>query len=176
MMNDGKKRIKVHLQRNDMMSIHDNEYKIRKYLESLSSEEYLNELKMDTYGQEKNIEVLKQIRKYNLPDSVLNVLIHYTTTVNDFELSRSFMERVASDWGRKRIETTEEAMQISKIKHKEYQEWLKQDRDNEEKQVVQLNKIERTKLKAIELAAKSSSMNNQDLGKFVRDIFSIGDR
>ena len=66
-----------------------------------------------------------------------------------------------------------EAIGISRMDRKKYQLWAEvaKKRDREAKQPLQLNKVDIVKLKAIESAAKSTSMSDADLGRFVREMF-----
>lgn len=154
------------------MNICNKEDELLQRFENTTPEEILNELSDSTGLTKENFDVLEQIRKYNLPDSVLNVLIDITMVAFDTKMSKSFMEKIAIDWTRKKIKTPMEAMEISKLHYKKYREWAKiaVKEDREAKQPLLLNKIENTRLKAIELAANSSSMSDEDLGKFVREM------
>ena len=54
---------------------------------------------------------------YKLKPGVINVLIDYVLKTNDNKLNRNFVEAIASQWSRKKIETVEEAMEIAKKNH-----------------------------------------------------------
>ncbi len=155
------------------MNICSKEDELVQRFENTNPEEFLNELSDSTGSTKENFEILEQIWKYNLPDSVLNVLIHFTFRIFDTKLSKSFMEKIAIDWIRKKVKTPREAMELSTKRYREYREWAKNaaKEDREAKKPSQLNKIESTRSKAIELAASSSSMSDEDLGKFVREMF-----
>lgn len=55
---------------------------------------------------------------YKLNAGVVNVLIDYVLKTNDNKLNRSFVETIAGQWSRSKIETVEEAMEIAKKNHK----------------------------------------------------------
>lgn len=155
------------------MDLSNKEYELVQRFKTITPEEFLKEFS-DVPGSIKDdFEALEYIRKYNLPDSVLNALINLTFMYCDTKMSISFMDKMANYWTRMRVKTPVEAIEISKLHYKKYREWAKDAKkeDRETKQLLKLNKIERTRLKAIELAASSSSMSEEDLGKFVREMF-----
>lgn len=155
----------------NVMVISNEEYGLVQRFENATPEEILGEMSYSNGSTNENFEVLEQIRNYNLPNSVLNVLIYFSLIVCGTRMSKSFMEKVAIDWTRKKIKTPMEAMEISKLQNRKYREWAKiAEEDREDKHPLQLNKVESTKFNAIELAASSSSMSDGDLGKFVREM------
>lgn len=60
------------------------------------------------------------IVEYGLKPGVVNVLIDYTLKVNNKKLNRSFVETIAGQWQRLKIETVEEAMEACEKEHKKY--------------------------------------------------------
>ena len=58
---------------------------------------------------------------FNLKPGVVNVLIDYVLKTNDKKLNRSFVEAIAGQWSRKKIETVEEAMDIARKTYKSKQ-------------------------------------------------------
>lgn len=57
---------------------------------------------------------------YGLKPGVVNVLIDYTLKTNDKKLNRSFVETIAGQWQRLKIETVEDAMKVAEKEHKKY--------------------------------------------------------
>lgn len=55
---------------------------------------------------------------YKLNAGVVNVLLDYVLKTNDNKLTRGFVETIAGQWSRNKIETVEEAMEIAKKNHK----------------------------------------------------------
>lgn len=55
---------------------------------------------------------------YKLNAGVINVLLDYVLKTNDNKLNRNFVETIAGQWVRNKIETVEEAMEIAKKNHK----------------------------------------------------------
>ena len=155
------------------MLIKDKEYELIQYFNNVTLEEILNDLSGVAGPSKDDLEVLEYIKKCGLPKGVLNVLIYYVMFVFDTKLSKSFIEKIVIEWSRKNINTPMEAIGISRMDRKKYQLWAEvaKKRDREAKQPLQLNKVDKVKLKAIECAAKSTSMSDADLGRFVREMF-----
>jgi len=58
-----------------------------------------------------------------LSPGVMNVLLHYVMTTNDYKLSKSYVQKIAAHWARKNIKTVRQAMELAKSEHKKYQDW-----------------------------------------------------
>lgn len=56
-----------------------------------------------------------------LPVGVINVLIDYVLNTNDMKLIHSHVEKIASQWKRKKISSVREAMALAKAEHQNYQ-------------------------------------------------------
>ena len=54
----------------------------------------------------------------NLNPGVVNVLIDYVLKINSNKLNKAFVEAIASQWGRSKIETVEEAMELAEKEYK----------------------------------------------------------
>lgn len=54
---------------------------------------------------------------YKMPPGVVNVLISYVLKVNNQKFTKSYVDTVASQWSRLKIETVEEAMDIAQKEH-----------------------------------------------------------
>ena len=50
--------------------------------------------------------------------AVINVLIDYVLRINNNKLVKAFVETIAGQWSRKKIETVEEAMETAKKNYK----------------------------------------------------------
>ena len=55
---------------------------------------------------------------YKLKPGVVNVLIDYVLKTQDNKLNRNYVETLAGQWARKKIETVEEAMEFARKMHK----------------------------------------------------------
>ncbi|MGV3488699.1 MAG: replication initiation and membrane attachment family protein [Tuberibacillus sp.] len=58
-----------------------------------------------------------------LNPGVMNVLLHYVMTTNDYRLVKGYIQKIAAHWARKNITTVRAAMELAKSEHKKYQEW-----------------------------------------------------
>ncbi|TCP32106.1 replicative DNA helicase loader DnaB [Scopulibacillus darangshiensis] len=58
-----------------------------------------------------------------LNPGVVNVLIHYVMVTNDQKLIKSYVEKLAGHWARKKIKTVREAMALAKSEFEKTQEW-----------------------------------------------------
>ena len=69
---------------------------------------------------------------YGLKPGVVNVLLDYTLKTKNNKLNRAFVETIAGQWSRLKIETVEEAMRLAEKEHKKYNK-------KEEKKVVRFS-------------------------------------
>lgn len=54
----------------------------------------------------------------DLNPGVVNVLVDYVLKINNNKLNKAFVEAIASQWGRSKIETVEEAMELAEKEYK----------------------------------------------------------
>ncbi|CAM3156356.1 DnaD domain protein [Filibacter tadaridae] len=66
------------------------------------------------------------IHTHGLPAGVVNVLLQYVLLRNDMKIVNKFVERIASHWMAKEIETAKAALDISRKEHDQYMKWLKE--------------------------------------------------
>lgn len=66
------------------------------------------------------------IHTQGMPVGVVNVLLHYVLIRNDGKITKGFVERIASHWIQKKIQTVKEAMEISRKDHDQYMKWLQE--------------------------------------------------
>ena len=55
---------------------------------------------------------------FNMNPGVVNVLIDYVLRINDNKLVKSFVDSVASQWVRSKVETVEQAMNLAEKEYK----------------------------------------------------------
>ena len=81
-------------------------------------------LKGKQNGLEPNTRDLKLLEMllidYELSPGVVNVLVDYVLKINDANLTKGFVETIASQWKRLNIKTVEEALKIAKKEYKKY--------------------------------------------------------
>ncbi|WP_349408108.1 replication initiation and membrane attachment family protein [Pseudalkalibacillus sp. SCS-8] len=83
----------------------------------------------------------------NLPAGVVNVLIDYVLNTNDMKLIHSHVEKIASQWKRKKIKTVKDAMALAKAEHQKYQAYKNQKSNfNPKYSKYQRNEVRRDKL------------------------------
>lgn len=70
-----------------------------------------------------------------LKPGVVNVLIDYTLKVNNKKLNRNFIETIAGQWQRLKIETVEDAMSSCEKEHKKYKKTVPINKITEQNQV-----------------------------------------
>ena len=59
-------------------------------------------------------------RDLNLQPAVVNVLVDYVLKKNNNKLNKDFVEAIASQWKRCKIETVQEAMELAKKENSKY--------------------------------------------------------
>ncbi len=98
------------------------------------------------------------IVEHGLKPGVVNVLLDYTLKTNNNKLNRNFIETIAGQWKRLKIETVDEAMKLAEKEHKKYNkkavkvtstvkeeklpEWFDKKIEKKEAQIEEKNAIE----------------------------------
>ncbi|WHY70801.1 replication initiation and membrane attachment family protein [Fictibacillus enclensis] len=104
------------------------EEKMIKYFEEVSPYQLL-EHQSGTRPAEADLNIVSYlILEQKLTPGVVNVLIDYVLKTNDLKLTRSFVEKIASHWARKKVKTVPEAMALARSEQKKYKDW--QERKN----------------------------------------------
>lgn len=70
---------------------------------------------------------------FKMKPGVVNVLIDYVLRVNNQKFTKSYIETVASQWTRLKIETVEEAMKIAEKEHKKIKKLTQKPKEKEYK-------------------------------------------
>lgn len=63
------------------------------------------------------------VNTHGLSIGVVNVLLQYVHLRNDGKITNKYVERIASHWMNKKIETVRAAMEISRQEHDQYNKW-----------------------------------------------------
>ena len=66
----------------------------------------------------------------NLKPGVVNVLIDYVLKINNNKLTRNFIEIIASQWAKSKVETVESAMKIAEKEYKNRKKYLRKKLSN----------------------------------------------
>lgn len=87
--------------------------------ERISPYELLKSKNNDAEPTKRDMKLVEDLMiDYKLNPGVINVLIDYVLKTNDNKLNRNFVETIAGQWVRNKIETVEEAMEIAKKNHR----------------------------------------------------------
>lgn len=63
------------------------------------------------------------VNTHDLPVGVVNVLLQYVHIRNDGKITNNYVERIASHWMNKKVETAKQAMDLSREEHDKYMQW-----------------------------------------------------
>ncbi|UOY94264.1 replication initiation and membrane attachment family protein [Ectobacillus sp. JY-23] len=95
-----------------------------KHLEELSPRQLLVEIAGGAQPTVADLKVIEEVMtKQKLLPGVVNVLIHYVMLRTDMKLTKSYVERIAGHWARKKVKTVKAAMTLAKEEHRQYQQW-----------------------------------------------------
>ena len=93
--------------------------KIIYQFESTSPYDFLMNKNNGAKPSKKDIELLEILLiDMNLKPGVVNVLIDYVLKINNNKLTRNFVEVIASQWARNKVETVEAAMKLAEKEYK----------------------------------------------------------
>ncbi|WP_062355214.1 replication initiation and membrane attachment family protein [Bacillus kwashiorkori] len=111
------------------------EERLIRYLETVSPRKLLEDLSDGSEPSTSDIRLIEEVMlKQKLTPGVTNVLIQYCLLRTDMKLQKTYVEKIASHWSRKKIKTVPEAMELAKNEHRQYIEW--QQTKKEKKQPV----------------------------------------
>lgn len=95
-----------------------------KQLEEISPRELLKEISGGAEPTKADLQIIEDVMlNQKLTPGVVNVLIYYVMLRSDMKLAKSYVEKIAGHWGRKKITTVTEAMGLAKEENRQYQEW-----------------------------------------------------
>jgi len=120
------------------------EERLIRYLETVSPRQLLQDMNQGNEPVQSELQLIENLMiNQKLPPGVVNVLIQYCLLRTDMKLSKSFVETIASHWGRKKIKTVVEAMELAKLEHRKYLEWQKNKKNNKPitRKVVRSEKV-----------------------------------
>ena len=127
------------------------------YFETTSPYEFLYEKNNNTEPSSRELRIIEGLMiDFNMNPGVVNVLIDYVLRINNNKLVKSFIESIASQWVRSRVETVEQAM---KLAEKEY-------KSNNTKKETSVSSVPEWFDKKIE----SSNVSSMDEEEFLRRV------
>ncbi|MDN4072643.1 MULTISPECIES: replication initiation and membrane attachment family protein [Fictibacillus] len=110
------------------------EEKVIKFFEEISPYQLL-ELHSGTKPAEVDLNIVTYLMlEQKMTPGVVNVLIDYVLKTNDLRLNRSFVEKIASHWARKKVQSVPEAMALARAEQQKYKEWQERKQTNSYKQ------------------------------------------
>jgi replication initiation and membrane attachment protein len=101
------------------------EEKLIHYLETISPRQLLIDIS-GSVPSKADMQIVEQVMlQYKLEPGVANVLIQYVMLKTDMKLSKSYVDKIASHWARKKVATVLEAMNLAKSEQRQYDDWAK---------------------------------------------------
>jgi replication initiation and membrane attachment protein len=98
-----------------------NRGKIIKVFENYSPYEFLKNKNKGVKPTDRDMKILEElIIDMQLKPAVVNVLIDYTLKTNNNKLVKAYIETIAGQWQRLKIETVDDAMKTAEKEHKKY--------------------------------------------------------
>ncbi len=102
--------------------------------EQISPRELLEDLSRGNRAADQDLKVVRDIMtEQGLAPGVMNVLIHYVMLRTDKKLSKPYVEKIASHWARKNVQTVHQAMSLATAEHQKYQQWGQQQKSYQRK-------------------------------------------
>jgi replication initiation and membrane attachment protein len=93
-------------------------------LENVSPKQMLTDLSGGAEPSSSDLRIVEDVMfKQQLTPGVVNVLLYYVLLKTDMKLNRKYVEKIASHWARKQVNTVGEAMELAKEEHRQYQNW-----------------------------------------------------
>lgn len=89
------------------------------YFETTSPYEFLYEKNNNTEPSSRELSIIEGLMiDFNMNPGVVNVLVDYVLRINNNKLVKTFVDSVASQWVRSKVETVEQAMSIAEKEYK----------------------------------------------------------
>lgn len=83
--------------------------------EQMSPRELLEDLSSGNQASERDMRMIRDVMlSQGLPSPVMNVLVHYVLIQSNMQLSKAYLETIASHWSRANLQTAREAMDFAK--------------------------------------------------------------
>lgn len=101
--------------------------KLIEKLDHISPRELLKDMADGIEPTYADLRIVEDIMlEQQLEPGVMNVLIYYTLLKTDMKLSKTYMQKIAAHWVRKKIKTVAAAMKIAKEENRQMTEWAQQ--------------------------------------------------
>lgn len=100
------------------------EEKLIHYLDTTSPRQLLIDISGGAVPAKADLQIIEDVMfKQKLLPGVVNVLIQYVLLKTDMKLTKSYVDKIASHWSRKKITTVKDAMELAIKEHRQYMEW-----------------------------------------------------
>ncbi|KAB2338999.1 Replication initiation and membrane attachment protein [Cytobacillus depressus] len=100
------------------------EEELLRALESTSPRQVLKDLSGGAEPSKGDLKIIEDVMfNQKLLPGVVNVLIQYVMLKSDMKLTKGYVEKIASHWARKKIQTAKAAIELAKSEHRQYMEW-----------------------------------------------------
>jgi len=100
------------------------EEKLVQYLEKTSPRQLLIDISGGGEPSKSDLQIIEDVMFHQkLLPGVVNVLIQYVLLKTDMKLTKAYVDKIASHWARKRVQTVSEAMELAKKEHRQYLDW-----------------------------------------------------
>lgn len=111
--------------------------KLMEHFESITHREILEDYSKTGHASEQEIKMLTNVMfQHGLSQSVMNVLVHYVLQKTDLKLTRNYIEKIATHWARKNVQTVQQAMELAKAESGLYQTWGTKRAPSKKKEVL----------------------------------------
>ena len=108
-----------------------NKAKIIYTFENITPYDYLKSKYSHGEPSARELKIIEELMvDYKMPPGVVNVLISYVLKVNNQKFTKSYVDTVASQWSRLKIETVEEAMDIAQKEHNKIKKMFNKNNTN----------------------------------------------
>jgi replication initiation and membrane attachment protein len=100
------------------------EEKLVHYLEKTSPRQLLIDISGGGEPAKSDLQIVEDVMfQQKLLPGVVNVLIQYVLLKTDMKLTKAYVDKIASHWARKKVQTVSEAMDLAKKEHRQYLDW-----------------------------------------------------
>jgi len=100
------------------------EEELMRYVETTSPRQFLKDISGGAEPSKSDLQIVEDVMfQQKLLPGVINVLLQYVMLKSDMKLTKSYVEKIASHWARKKIKTAKEAFELARSEHRQYTEW-----------------------------------------------------
>ncbi|OZI12841.1 Replication initiation and membrane attachment protein [Bacillaceae bacterium SAS-127] len=117
------------------------EEQLMHYLETTSPRQILIDIS-GSLPSKSDLKVIEGVMfQHKLPAGVVNVLIQYVLLKTDMKMTKSYVEKIASHWARKKVKTVKDAMELAKSEHRQYLDWAQNKKQPSKKAAIRTEKL-----------------------------------